>query len=158
MTIRFAEEHELPALTALINQAFAVERFFKTGDRLDAEATGKLFRTGRFLIAEDKDGLAACIYIEMRGNRAYFGLLSVDPARQKSGLGRRLVSAAEEFAREMGAHFMDLRIVNLRRELPAIYEKFGYVLSGTEPLPEDLIAKVSRPCHFLLMTKSLSAK
>lgn len=160
MNIRFAEEHEIDSVMTLVNKAFAVERFFKPGNRLDREATQKLFHTGRFLLAaepsdEDEHGLAACVYVEMRHDHAYLGLLSVDPTRQKSGLGRRLVSAAEEFAREMGAHFMDLRIVHLREELPVIYKKYGYIPSGTEPLPAELAAKVTQPCHFLLMTKKL---
>ncbi len=68
------------------------------------------------------------------GERSYLGLLSVDPARQKIGLGRRLVAAAEEFAREMGSHHMDLTVVNLRTELPPFYRKLGYVENGTEPI------------------------
>jgi N-acetylglutamate synthase-like GNAT family acetyltransferase len=155
MNIRFAEEHELNAITALINAAFAVESFFKPGDRLDLEITRGFFHTGRFLVADDNGSLAACVYVELRGDRAYLGLLSVDPARQKSGLGRSLVSAAEEFAREMGAHFMDLRIVNLREELPRIYERYGYAASGTEPIPQEMAEQVSMPCHFIRMSKPL---
>ena len=32
----------------------------------------------------DEGGLAGCVYLELRGERAYLGLLSVDPARQKA--------------------------------------------------------------------------
>lgn len=157
MQIRFADPSELNIITALINQAFLVERFFKPGDRLDEETTGDFFRKGRFLVAEIDGSIAACVYVEMRGDRAYLGLLSVAPDRQKLGLGRRMVSAAEEFAREMGAHFMDLRIVHLRTELPPIYEKYGYALNGTEEIPAEMAAEVSRPCYFLRMTKPLGA-
>jgi len=69
--------------------------------------------------------LAAGVYVEMRGDRSYLGLLSVDPGKQKTGLGRRMVAAAEEFAREMGSHAMDMTVVNLRTELPPFYEKLG---------------------------------
>jgi predicted N-acetyltransferase YhbS len=155
MNIRFAEEQDLDAITSLINTAFSVERFFKKGDRLDLDITRGFFHTGRFLVADDNESLAACVYVELRGDRAYLGLLSVDPARQRSGLGRRLVSAAEEFAREMGAHFMDLRVVDVREELPGIYERYGYAASGTEPIPEEMAAQVSMPCHFVRMSKPL---
>lgn len=154
MDFRFAEESDLSALTHLINKAFSVERFFKAGDRLQLNDTHEHFQRGKFLVAEEDGKLSGCVYVELRGDRAYLGLLSVDPDRQKSGLGRRLTSAAEEFAREMGARWMDLRIVNLRLELPAIYEKLGYKVTGTETFsPEQL--PTTQPCHFVCMSKEL---
>jgi GNAT superfamily N-acetyltransferase len=155
MELRFAVESDLAAITAMVNQAFDVERFFKTDDRLDPQRTAEYFRKGRFLLAEDRGALLGCVYVELRGNRGYLGLLSVDPSTQKTGLGRRLAAAAEEFAREMGAHHMDLTVVNLRTELLPIYEKFGYVVSGEEPIPDEMAQRVSQPCHFVRMSKPL---
>lgn len=155
MEFRFAEESDLAALTTLINSAFQVEHFFKLDDRIRLESARDYFRRGRFLVAQDEGSLAGCVYVELRGDRAYLGLLSVDPARQNNGLGRRLVAAAEEFAREMGAHHMDLTVINLRTELPPIYEKLGYTVTGSEPLPADIARKVNQPCHFIRMSKPL---
>jgi GNAT superfamily N-acetyltransferase len=155
MEFRFALESDLPAITALVNHAFQVERFFKTDDRLNPERTVEYFRKGRFLLAENHDALLGCVYVELRGDRAYLGLLSVAPSAQKTGLGRRLTAAAEEFAREMGAHAMDLAVVNLRTELPPIYEKLGYAVSGEDPIPEEMARRVSQPCHFVRMSKPL---
>jgi N-acetylglutamate synthase-like GNAT family acetyltransferase len=153
--IRFAEESDLPALTALINKAFKVEAFFIVRDRLMPEETRQYFQKGRFLIAEENNTLAGVVYVELRGDRSYLGLLSVDPDRQKSGLGRRLTAAAEEFAREMGAHHMDITVVNLRTELPPFYRKLGYTDNGTEPVRPDMIPRLLQPCHFIKMTKPL---
>lgn len=155
MEYRFAEESDLPAVTALINDAFQIERFFKLDDRLSAERAEEYFREGRFLLAEEAGALAGCVYVELRGDRGYLGMLSVDPARQKAGLGRRLVAAAEEFAREMGARRMDLTVVSLRTELPPIYERFGYSVIGTEAIPDDMALHVSQPCHFIRMSRAL---
>lgn len=155
MDFRFALESDLPAITALVNQAFVVERFFKSDDRLNPKRTAEYFQKGRFLLAEDQGALIGCVYVELRGDRGYLGLLSVAPSVQKSGLGRRLAAAAEEFAREMGAHHMDLTVVNLRTELPPIYEKLGYVVSGEQPIPEEMARSVSQPCHFVRMSKPL---
>jgi N-acetylglutamate synthase-like GNAT family acetyltransferase len=155
MDIRFAEEPELPAVTALINKAFQVEAFFIARDRLTPEETLAHFKKGRFLVAEENNTLAGAVYVELRGDRAYFGLLSVDTARQKSGLGRRLIAAAEEFAREMGAHHMDITVVNLRTELPPFYRKLGYTDNGTEPVRPEMIPRLLEPCHFIKMTKPL---
>jgi N-acetylglutamate synthase-like GNAT family acetyltransferase len=154
MKLRFAVESDLPALMALVNQAFQVERFFLIGDRLDPERTRQHFERGRFLIVE-QTGLVGCVYVELRGDHAYLGLLSVDPARQNSGFGRQLVFAAEKFAGESGAGFMDLTVVNLRTELPLFYEKLGYTSVGTQPIHEDLASRVSQSCYLIRMSKAL---
>jgi N-acetylglutamate synthase-like GNAT family acetyltransferase len=155
MDIRFAEESDLAALMALINKAFKVEAFFIVRDRLIPEETVAYFKKGRFLIGEENSTIAGVVYVELRGDRCYFGLLSVDPSRQKSGLGRRLIAAAEEFAREMGSHHMDITVVNLRTELPPFYRKLGYIENGTEPVRPEMVPRLLQPAHFIKMTKPL---
>ena len=95
------------------------------------------------------------MYLERRGGRAYLGLLSVDPHRQRTGLGRTLVAAAEDRARALGCAHMDLQIVNLRAELPAFYAGLGYSETGTSPFPAEVETRL--PCHFVVMSKKLSA-
>ena len=146
---------DLPPLMAVVNEAFQVERFFLIGDRLDPERTRQYFEKGRFLLAGEGGELAGCVYVEIHGNRSYLGVLSVNPPRQKCGLGRQLVVAAEESARKMGACHMDLAVVNLRTELPSLYEKLGYTVTGTQPAHEDLAHRVSQPCHLIRMSKQL---
>jgi predicted N-acetyltransferase YhbS len=153
--LRIAEPADIEALTRLINAAFSVEGFFIEGDRINSDTVRNLMATGQLLIAQDDDGVAACVYVEQRGERAYLGLLSVDPSRQRSGLGSRLVAAAEEHARASGIDYMDLRIVNLRLELPEFYRRLGYLITGTSPFPPEAITK--QPCHFINMSKVLSS-
>ena len=64
-----------------------------------------------------------------------------------------MVEEAEDYARAAGCEFMDLRIVNLRAELPPFYRRLGYVETGTEPFAAD--AEPSQPCHFINMSKPL---
>jgi N-acetylglutamate synthase-like GNAT family acetyltransferase len=151
--LRFASSAEWPALMSLINRAFAVERFFKDCDRLNERQIREYVERGRFVVAEQDGQLAGCVFVEVKNDRAYFGLLSVDPSVQKTGLGARLVAAAEEYARELGALHMDITIVNVREELPGYYEKLGYRACGTEPFPPEQMP--SMPCHFIKMTKPL---
>ena len=152
MSVRRAEPDEAGALTRLINSAFGpAEDFFVHGDRISVDGVRERFDTGMFLVTEDYGG---CVYVELRGDRAYFGLLSVDPALQGQGLARRLIAAAEGHAFSHGCGFMDISVVNLRTELPPLYRKFGYVETGAEPWPDDVPTKV--PCHFICMTKDLS--
>ncbi|HET9478829.1 MAG TPA: GNAT family N-acetyltransferase [Pyrinomonadaceae bacterium] len=152
--IRIANPSDAEKITAVINAAFRiVEGFFIDGDRITLAEVQQSLTTGAFLVAEDEDGIAGCVYVEPRGERAYLGLLSVDPARQQSGLGSRLMAAAEDFCRARGASFMDIYIVNLRTELPSFYERRGYTENGTTPFPADVPTK--RPCHFINMSKPL---
>ena len=153
MQVRLAAISEAPALASLINAAFQVEKFFITRDRIDREQVEGFLHSGSFLVAEDSGGLAGCVYVEQRGARGYFGLLSVDPGRQKTGLGKRLVEAAEGHCRQLGCSAMDLQIVNLRRELPAFYERLGYAEWGTGEFPPDVATLL--PCHFVRMSKPL---
>ena len=89
--------------------------------------------------------LAGCVYAELRGERGYFGLLAVDPQRQRCGIGARLIAAAEEHCRAAGCRFMDLTFVNLRQELPGYYRSLGYVENGTLALPGRSGPQAARP-------------
>jgi len=151
---RIATPADAANVTAIINAAFRVaEEFFVDGNRITQGEVEKLLDKGVFLLAETGDQLDGCVYVELRGERSYLGLLSVDPNRQQGGLGSLLMNAAESYCRERGAHFMDILIVNLREELPSFYRKRGYVENGTTPFPEDVETKI--PCHFITMAKSL---
>lgn len=152
--IRIANSADAEQITAIINAAFRIaEEFFVDGNRITLDEVRRSLTTGAFLVAQDEQGICGCVYVEPRGERAYLGLLSVDPARQQSGLGSRLMTAGEEYCRARGARFMDILIVNLRTELPAFYGHRGYVESGRTPFPADVPTK--QACHFVNMSKSL---
>ena len=125
MNLRPAKLDDSGAITELINKAFLVERFFVEHDRISEEEVRSLLSRGGFTLAESDLELVGCVYFELRGERAYFGLLSIDPARQRTGLGKRLIAAVEEQARAAGCRFMDLQTVNLRTELPPFYRLLG---------------------------------
>lgn len=151
--VREASVSDLPEIVSLINRAFEVERFFKAGDRTDAETIRQNMREGKFLVLRDGHQMIACVWIKVKGDRAYLGTLAVEPSRQKSGLGARMMREAEAYARPAGCRALDIRIVNLRTELPGIYRKFGFVESGTEILQDT--KKFTQPVHFVTMSKDL---
>jgi GNAT superfamily N-acetyltransferase len=157
--IRIANDTDREAIRQLVNQAFEIERFLKKGggDRLQNDGEYEsLWERGTFLVKEENGSLAGCVYIEPRADRAYLGLLSIDPARQGTGLGKQLNAAAEEFARSQGCRWMDLRVVSPRAEvLLPIYRRLGYVETGTQEYPPVLVEKMTLPGHFILMSKPL---
>lgn len=141
-------------ISHLVNAAFRPERFFIDADRTNPDKVRALLEKGKFLLAEDAAALVACVYVELRGDRGYFGLLAVDPAKQRAGMGSRLIDAAEDHCRAAGCHFMDLTIVNLRKELPGYYRSRGYVENGILPFPDDQHPP-KMPCHLVKMSKPL---
>ena len=80
-------------------------------------------------------------------------MLAVDPAKQKSGIGSRMMREAEDFGRRAGCKFADLRVVSVRPELPLIYQKLGYVENGVESAA--VIKTATMPVHFVTMSKPL---
>ena len=110
--------------------------------------------TGKFLVAEDSGGFAGCVYVEVRQGRGYLGLLAVDPSRQGTGLGRKLVAAAEDYFRTAGCSAVDLRVISQRTPLPPFYRRLGYAEIGTAPFSPTLQAKV--PGHYIVMSKRLT--
>ncbi len=143
-------------IAALINRAFRrAEGFFIETDRINLESVQDLYQTGQFFLVESEGLVAACVYVEPRGERAYLGLLSVDPTHQQSGLGSLLMTAAEDSCRAHECRFMDLQVVNLRQDLFGFYHKRGYVETGTHPFPPEVETKL--PVHFVEMSKALIA-
>jgi ribosomal protein S18 acetylase RimI-like enzyme len=153
LRIRSADVADVDALVRLINSAFRVEQTFIEGDRIDAEGVRSYMAKGKFLVAADSTGLVACVYVEIRGDRGYLGLLGVDPLLQGTGLGRKMMDAAEDYFREEGCRAVDLRVISLRTPLPAFYRHFGYQETGTAPFASDVPVKA--PCHYILMSKIL---
>lgn len=151
-----ADPGEAEVIARIVNQAYRVEDFFKVGDRTDASEIAGLLQKDLFLVAEEQaGGVAGCVYVAIKEGRGYFGMLSVVPAHQGNGLGRRLVDAAELYCAERGCAEMDLWVVNLREELPPWYAKLGYGETGRAPWPEDALHELSRPAHFIIMSKPL---
>lgn len=155
MEVRLATIEDIDAITAVINGAFRkAESFFIDGDRIEAESVRVLMEGGEFVVAEDEGAIRGCVYVQSRGERAYLGLLAVDPSVQKAGIGSQLMTAGEERCAKSGCRCIDLRIVNLRTEMHAFYSRRGYAQTGTEPFPGHLTPKIR--CHFVNMSKPLT--
>jgi len=154
LRLRCATSADARAIAHLVNDAFRLERLiFTTEDRTNPEEVRGMLQKGEFLLAEDGGSLVGCVYLEPQGERCYLGLLSIDPVRQRAGLGTSLMAAAEDRCRNTGVRWIDLRLVNLRKGLPEYYRRLGYIESGTAPFPSHV--KTTQPCHFINMSKEL---
>ena len=89
----------------------------------------------------------------------YLGLLTIDPRLQKQQLGRNLLTATEDFAREHGARRIEMTVINLRDTLIAWYQRRGYSLTNeTRPFPygdERFGRPLRNDLHFVVLEKTL---
>lgn len=154
---RLATVADIGEIVRVTNLAYRVEDFFIDGDRTNAEeVAAKMSAQGSCFLVIDVpsgNGLAASVYVELRGERAYFGMLSVAPAHQKKGLSRALIESIESYAREHGCTTLEIDVVNVREELPAFYDLMGFRVTGTAPFSKGHTLK--QPVHMLLMEKDL---
>ncbi len=154
LRFRMASLADAEGLARLINAAFRVEQPFIEGDRTSPDGVRAYMEKGKFWLAEHAAGLAGCVYVEIRVDRGYLGLLGVDPQRQGTGLGRKLMNAAENYFRQAGCVAVDLRVISARTPLTSFYRHLGYLETGTAPFSPDVPAKV--PCHYILMSKTIA--
>jgi GNAT superfamily N-acetyltransferase len=156
LPIGIATIAQADAVATLVTLAYRVEDFLVDGDRTNPDEVREKMTHGVFLTLPDKTGmLVGAVYVELRegGTRGYFAMLSVHPAHQGEGLARRLVKAAEDYARAAGCTHMDLHVLSPRLELPAFYRHLGYVDNGTLPFDEP----TKLPTHILVMSKQLAS-
>jgi GNAT superfamily N-acetyltransferase len=150
-----ASAADIADIVRIVNAAYRVEDFFKIGDRTDEREVRATLTEHHFILAVDEGAnTVGCVEVHADGDHGYFGMLSVEPGRQKTGLGAALIGEAERFAAERGCRMMDLTYVNVREELPGYYERFGYRTTGTAPWERDEPTRF--PVHFVNMSKELA--
>ena len=153
---------DVPALTALINQAYrgkashqawTTEDHLLEGPRIDEAALYQMLQAPKatllkYLDANDK--LVGCLYMQRQGSRLYLGTLAVAPDAQARGVGRQLLAHADEHARQQGCSHLNITVLSARPELLVWYERHGYTRTGdAEPFPETL--RFGRPRQLLTL-------
>jgi len=144
-------DEDVPHIVALINRAYrgsgtsigwSTEVGYISGERttedlLRAELVAK--PNGSLLKWNDEQGgpLKGCVWLEPLADDVwYLGSLAVDPQQQKGGLGKALLSSAEQWVRERGGRRVRMTVVNVREVLITWYLRRGYHRTGeTEPFP-----------------------
>lgn len=171
MTVRPAATTDLPALHALIERAYRGDSA-KAGwtheadllgwQRTDLAALAEMLADPdqRLLVAEDAGAITGCVSVKRcAADRCYLGLLTVDPALQAAGQGRRLIAAAEDAARALGAAVMEMTVIVQRAELIAYYQRRGYRLTDERrPFPLDDVRfglPKTRELEFVVLEKAL---
>ncbi|MFN8289499.1 MAG: GNAT family N-acetyltransferase [Chitinophagaceae bacterium] len=161
---------DIPALVALLNSAYRGE-VSKQGWTSEADMIQGTIRTDPNQLQQlmenpcscflkyqnDKDEIEGCVFLDKRNGKLYLGMLSVNPALQARGTGKKLMQAAEAYAREEKCPAIFMRVVSIRHELIAWYERQGYQKTGqAEPFEDSKYGTATAPFEFLLMEKTIS--
>jgi ribosomal protein S18 acetylase RimI-like enzyme len=145
---RDATVDDVGAVVALVERAYrgqasragwTTEADLLDGQRTDEREIGELVvsRTSRIRVAFIEGQLVACVRIDRGSGFGYVGMVSVEPTRQRDGLGRLLLTEAERVIREeLGLDCARMTVIGQRAELIAWYGRRGYLPTGErEPFP-----------------------
>ena len=92
--------------------------------------------TAVLLAGEGPDGVAVLRFrlsIWTEGLECYLAELYVTPDRRGGGLGKALMNAALELARQRGADYMDLNTAENDLAARRLYESLGFSQTGQQP-------------------------
>jgi GNAT superfamily N-acetyltransferase len=148
LKIRQASAADAPALSILVNSAYrgdtskagwTTEADLLGGQRIDVERIVEMIATaGNVILLHERDGApVACVHLERTAGDCYLGMFTVEPTKQRQGLGKQLLEAAERWALEhWSSRAIRMTVIAQRSELIAWYERRGYRRTGEhKPFP-----------------------
>lgn len=166
MNFRIATEKDAAALNKLVNSAYrgdssrkgwTTEADLLDGIRTSEDSLKEMIAKpdAVILLAEDEEGLKACVFLEKQNKALYLGMLTVKPDLQGKGLGAQLLDAAEKRAKELGCSAIKMTVITVRNELIAYYKRKGFIETGErQPFPSDPKFGIPKqPLEFLVMEK-----
>lgn len=140
------------ALAALINhayrgpaapQAWTTEAHLLDGPRISEGHVQRMALMTRdnhaalLKYVDESSNIQGCVYLEIKNKELYLSTLAVAPEVQGHGVGRQLLAAAEDYARQHGCTRIKISVLSARPELVAWYERHGYQRTGTsEAFPD----------------------
>ena len=151
MPILIADEKDILSLVALMDTAYRGENskqgwtseadLFIGNKRTDETTVSDLIKKpgAVFLKYLNEEGkLEGCVLLNKKDNRIYLGMFSVSPTAQGKGIGKKLLAAADDYAREHNCASIFMTVITVREELIAWYERNGYQKTGKVlPFPVD---------------------
>lgn len=169
-TIEPLREENTTAVISLVNSAYRGEASKKGwtteadiidgSERIDLEAVNMMLQLPGAVILTCYTGneLLGCVYLKREATGLYLGMLSVSPASQGMGIGKKLLEAAEDHAKAFEYEYIVMTVIDIRYELIAWYERHGYVKNGeTKPFPEDeKFGRPNQPIEFVVLKKMIN--
>jgi ribosomal protein S18 acetylase RimI-like enzyme len=150
LQFRGATEGDVSAVAALVNacyrgdssrEGWTTEADLLDGTRTNEDEIAHLIAApgSTILLCISGNEIVGSVHLEKQGSSCYLGMLVVKPALQGAGIGRRLMQASEDYARDqLKTGSMTMNVISMRPELLAYYERRGYRRTGrTKPFVFD---------------------
>lgn len=78
------------------------------------------------LVLEDNQQIVATVMVGLDGHRGWFYFLAVKPEFQKTGLGRQIIEAGEDWLKERGCPKAMLMVRHTNNQVIDFYKQLGY--------------------------------
>jgi ribosomal protein S18 acetylase RimI-like enzyme len=125
--IRPARDDDLGAIEAIVERAYGgyVERIGMRPGPMDADYAEKV-RLGLVSVAEEDGAVVGLLVLVPMPDHVLVENVAVEPERQGRGIGRALLSFAEDRARDAGRDSLRLYTHAKMTENRALYRRLGY--------------------------------
>jgi ribosomal protein S18 acetylase RimI-like enzyme len=133
--LRRARADEAGKITAFQRAAYARNRTIIGVEPIPLQADyAEILRDYEVWLREESDELAGVLILEPRPDDLLIWSVATAPQARGSGLGNRLLAAAENRARELGRNIVRLYTGELLVDNIAWYRRRGYAIERTEAM------------------------
>ncbi|MDR7370606.1 GNAT family N-acetyltransferase [Flavobacterium aquidurense] len=160
---------DIPALNILINSAYRGETSKKgwtteanllEGKRTNEEELTETILNPKNTILKytENNQIIGSVLLVEKENQLYLGMLTVSPELQNSGIGKKMLTEAENHAKALGLSSIIMTVISVREELIAWYKRHGYVDTGEReafPKSEIHVTISDAPLEFIYLEKLL---
>jgi ribosomal protein S18 acetylase RimI-like enzyme len=170
MPIIVATEKDIHELVQLMDSAYRGDSakqgwtneadLFIGSKRTDESTVKELMRNPgavflKYMSEENK--IDGCVFFQKKQDRLYLGMFSVAPTAQGNGIGKKILSEADDYAKKHDCKSIYMTVITIREELIAWYEKHGYTKTG-ELVPFQVDEKFgipTQPLEMLVLEKTV---
>lgn len=141
-------------------QGWTTEADLLDGTRTDAAAIADLFQVPgtKILKYVEDNSILGCVELRNQQGKLYLGMLTVKPDIQGKGIGKKLLEAAEQEARNQHCSAIYMTVISVRKELIDWYLRHGYRLTGeTKPFAfsDPRFGQPKMKLEFVVLEKKL---
>lgn len=169
--ISIAGKTDIPALVNLLNRAYrgddskqgwTTEAHLIAGDVRTDESSVKnvIEEAGSVMLkyTDDEGTIIGCVNLQQHGQKIYLGMFAVSPQLQGGGVGKKMLQAAEEYARQKKCSAIYMTVISVRAELIDWYKRHGYADTGNKKSFEEdgVSGKHLQQLEFIVLEKPVA--
>ncbi|MEJ8843920.1 GNAT family N-acetyltransferase [Lacibacter sp. H375] len=168
--IAIATTEDIPQIVELLNSAYRGENSKKgwtteadliAGERRTDIASVKnvMEQPGSIILkyTNEENEIIGTVNLQQHERGLYLGMFAVSPVLQGGGIGKQLLKAADDHAKEVSVATIYMWVVSVRKELIDWYKRHGYTETGERKpfVEDDVTGKHLQPLEFLVLEKNI---